>query len=93
MANEVVGTRPDTAEGPVVFVGRDRRGNWVVRERNGTFGGLFLSRAQALKYALSENGYHPGAIIEVSNEIELDIHANPRVAANAGFGKGVRAAR
>ncbi|WP_084802005.1 hypothetical protein [Bradyrhizobium sp. Ec3.3] len=56
-----------------VFVGRNRRGNWVAREQSGIFGGLFVSRAHALKYALFENGHHPGAIVEVSREIELDI--------------------
>ncbi|MEY9104454.1 hypothetical protein ABH999_000650 [Bradyrhizobium yuanmingense] len=54
-----------------VFVGKNRFGNWVVREQNGNFGGLFASRAQALKYALCENGQHPEAILEVSREIEL----------------------
>ncbi|WP_354202876.1 hypothetical protein [Bradyrhizobium sp. JR4.1] len=54
-----------------VFVGKNRFGNWVVREQNGIFGGLFASRAQALKYALCENGQHPEAIQEVSREIEL----------------------
>ncbi|MCK1333252.1 hypothetical protein IVB57_34180 [Bradyrhizobium sp. CW9] len=58
---------------PVVFVGRNSRGNWVAREQSGIFGGLFLTRAQALKYALAENDHHPEAIVEVSVEIDLDI--------------------
>ncbi|MCK1570140.1 hypothetical protein [Bradyrhizobium sp. 174] len=57
--------------GSTVFVGKNRFGNWVVREQNGIFGGLFASRAQALKYALCENGQHPEAILEVSREIDL----------------------
>ncbi|MCK1516060.1 hypothetical protein IVB22_26585 [Bradyrhizobium sp. 190] len=56
-----------------VFVGRNRHGNWVAREQNGIFGGLFVSRDQAVKYSLFENGHHPETIIEVSREIELDI--------------------
>lgn len=56
-----------------VFVGRNRHGNWVVREQNGNFGGLFVDRAQAFKYARSENGRHPERIFEVSREIELNI--------------------
>lgn len=55
-----------------ILVGRNRRGNWVAREQNGAFGGLFVSRAQALKYALFQNGHHRETIIEVSREIELD---------------------
>jgi len=61
------------AASAVVFIGRDCRGNWVVREQNGLFGGLFVNHAQALKYALSENGHHPETIVELSREIELDI--------------------
>lgn len=62
----------------IVFVGRNRRGNWVAREQGGSFGGLFVSRAQALKYALVKNGHHPECIIEVTREIELDIRTNSR---------------
>lgn len=61
-----------------VFVGRHRRGNWVAREQNGIFRGLFLNRAQAFKYALFENGHRPETIVELSCEIELDIPANPQ---------------
>ncbi|WP_271565693.1 hypothetical protein [Bradyrhizobium sp. CCBAU 11386] len=57
---------------PIVFIGRNRRGNWIAREKSGSFGGLFVSRAQALKYALVENGRHPESIIEVTHKIELE---------------------
>jgi hypothetical protein len=66
---------------PTVFVGRNRRGNWIACEQNGIFGGLFMNRAQALKYALRENGYHPETIVELSHEIELDVSANSETAA------------
>nr|WP_247539316.1 hypothetical protein [Bradyrhizobium sp. 168] len=62
---------------PIVFVGRNRRGNWVAREQRGSFGGLFVNRAQALKYALAENGRHPESIIEVTRDIELHIRSDP----------------
>ncbi|NOJ44590.1 hypothetical protein [Bradyrhizobium australiense] len=55
-----------------VLVGRNRAGNWVAREQNGLFGGLFLSRAQALKYAL-RIGHHSESIVELAQEIELDV--------------------
>lgn len=65
------------ATAPTVFVGRNRRGNWVVREQKGFFGVLFVIRAQAFKYALHENGHHPAAtIMELPPAIELDICAN-----------------
>ena len=57
----------------VVFIGRNHRGEWVAREQNGLFGGLFVSRAQAFKYALFENGRHPETIVELSRKIELTV--------------------
>lgn len=57
----------------IVFIGRNSRGNWVAQEQNGLYGGLFVNRAQAVKYALFENGHHPETIIELSREIELDM--------------------
>ena len=57
----------------IVFIGKNSRGNWVVREQDGLYGGLFVNRAQAVKYALFENGHHPETIVEVSREIELDM--------------------
>lgn len=57
--------------GSTVFVGKNRFGNWVIREQNGIFGGVFASRAQALKYALCENGQHPESILELSREIDV----------------------
>ena len=60
----------------VVFIGRNRRGDWVAREQNGLFGGLFVNRAQAFKYALFENGHHPETIVELSREVELIFQAS-----------------
>jgi hypothetical protein len=61
----------------IVFIGRNSRGEWVAQEQNGLFGGLFVSRKDALKYALFENGRHPETIVEVSREIELDMGGYP----------------
>ena len=60
---------------PLVFIGRNHRGDWVAQEQNGRYGGLFVNRAQAIKYALAENGRHPETIVELSREIELDMNA------------------
>jgi len=62
-----------SAASAIVFVGRNSRGNWVAQEQNGLYGGLFVNRAQAVKYALFENGHHPETIVELSREIELDM--------------------
>ena len=57
----------------IVFIGRNSRGNWVAQEQSGLYGGLFVNRAQAIKYALFENGHRPETIVELSREIELDM--------------------
>jgi hypothetical protein len=57
----------------IVFIGKNSRGNWVAQQQNGLYGGLFVNRAQAIKYALFENGHHPETIVELSREIELDM--------------------
>jgi hypothetical protein len=57
----------------IVFIGKNKNGNWVAQEQNGLYGGLFVNRAQAVKYALFENGHHLETIIELPCEIELDM--------------------
>ena len=58
---------------PIVFIGKNSRGHWVAQEQNGLYGGLFVNRAQAVKYALFENGHHPETVVELSCAIELDL--------------------
>ncbi|WP_354210539.1 MULTISPECIES: hypothetical protein [unclassified Bradyrhizobium] len=60
----------------IVLIGKNRRGHWIAREQTGIFGGLFVNRAQAFKYALVENGHDAEAVIEVLGELELDIPLN-----------------
>ena len=61
----------------IVFIGRNGRGQWVAQEQNGLYGGLFVSRAEARKYALFENGHHPETIVELSRRIELAPNGRP----------------
>ena len=72
-----------SAASTIVFIGKNRRGQWVAQEQNGLYGGLFVNRAQALKYALSENGHHPETIIELSRGIELNMHGHSLAARSA----------
>lgn len=67
---------PPSSTSNLVVIGRDSRGNWVAQEQNGLFGGLFVNRAQAMKYALFENGDHPATIVLTADIIELDLHRN-----------------
>jgi len=73
----------------ITFIGRNSRGNWVAQEQHGLYGGLFVNRAQALKYALFENGHHPETIVEMARNIELDL----RGARNSGEPSSVNGAR
>ncbi len=57
----------------IVFISKNSRGDWVAQEQNGLYGGLFVIRAQAVKYALFENGHHPETIVELSVAIEPDM--------------------
>jgi hypothetical protein len=58
---------------PLFLIGRNSRGYWVVRDQCGLRGGLFVDRAEALRFALFENGNRPQAIIMVPGILELDI--------------------
>ena len=65
------------------LIGRDRAGRWVVRDLQGLRGGLFVGRAEALKYALFENGNRPQAVVMVPGVLELDLRAAPLLSAPA----------
>ena len=75
-----------SAASTIVFIGRNRRGQWVAQEQNGLYGGLFVNRTQALKYALFENGHHPETIVELSREIELNMHDSRSLAGRPAAG-------
>ena len=68
---------PPSCHDTIVLIGRNRRGQWVAREQNGLYGGLFVSRTAAVRYALFENGHRPEAIISSASPLELDIAAAP----------------
>jgi hypothetical protein len=62
---------------PLFLIGRDGAGHWVVRDPQGLRGGLFVDRAEALKFALFENGRRPQAVVMVPGILELDVNAEP----------------
>jgi hypothetical protein len=73
-----------SSESSLVFIGRNKRGNWVAQQQNGLYGGLFINRAQAIKYALFENGRHRETIVELAREIELDTGGSGRAVSRSG---------
>jgi hypothetical protein len=62
----------------VYMIGQDSRGNWVVRDQNGLRGGLFVGRAEALRYVRDEAGNHLRAIVMVNGAFELDTSGTRR---------------
>ena len=60
------------------MIGRNSRGNWVVRDQAGLRGGLFIDRTEALRFALFENGRRPQAVLMVPGILELDLRAPAR---------------
>jgi hypothetical protein len=48
---------------PRFLVGKDRDGNWVVQDQARLDGRLFISRADALRFAMLENGPRPLAVV------------------------------
>jgi hypothetical protein len=71
-----------------MLVGRNGRGHWVVRSQDGLCGGLFVNRAEALRFALFENGHRPDTVILVTGNLELALTEPLDVAAtSAPLGK------
>ena len=75
----------------VFMIGQDSHGNWVVRDQSALRGGLFVGRAEALRYVRDEAGNHPRAIVMVNGALELDMSG--RGAANAASLKRRKSAR
>ena len=68
---EHVAPSPGTHSRPPHFlVGRNSRGQWVVRDQHARSGGLFNSRAEALRFAFRERGEAPGAVVLVPDVLE-----------------------
>src|SRR5215813_10179665 len=67
------GEPPSTCPAKSFRIGRNSRGNWVVQDQSGLKGGLFVDRAEALRFALFENGRRPQAVVMVPGILELDL--------------------
>jgi hypothetical protein len=62
------------------LVGRNSRGQWVVRDQSGLRGGIFIDRTHALKFAMFESDSRPQAVIMVPDGLELDMRRQPHTA-------------
>ena len=73
MKNQEEPPSSSTCAKPMCFrIGRNCRGHWVVQDELGLCGGLFVGRAEALKFAMFENGNRPQAVVMVPGVLELD---------------------
>src|SRR4029077_15602141 len=70
---------PSSSRAKSLFrVGKNSRGNWVVQDQPGLGGGMLVNRAEAVKFAMFENGNRPQAVIMVPGIFELDLSRQPR---------------
>ncbi len=56
---------------PIFVIGQDSRGNWVVHDNAGRRGGLFVNRAEALRYIRAESVRQALVIGAASLELEM----------------------
>ena len=87
------GEPPSTCRAKLFRIGRNSRGNWVVQDQSGLCGGLFVDRAEAVKFAMFENGNRPQAVIMAPGVLELDMSGKPRVGGAPTSSTQVRVAR
>jgi len=59
-------------------IGKNSRGNWVVQDQSGLCGGIFVDLAEAVKFAMLENGNRPQAVIMVPGVLEFEMHSPTR---------------
>jgi len=58
------------------LLGQDGRGHWVAQNKSGTRGGLFVNRAQALRYIRFEGG--DDALVTLTGALELNLARMPQ---------------
>jgi hypothetical protein len=64
------------SDASLFLIGQNSRGNWVAQDQRGRRGGLFVSRAAALKYALFENSNRPHLVVAIPGNFDLDLSAS-----------------
>ena len=74
---------PEGCNSTLFLVGKNSHGNWVVQGQSGLRGGLFMSRADALKFAMFESG-NPQAVIMVPGVFELDMSVKSPAGQHSG---------
>ena len=73
---------PVTARPARFTIGRDRGGRWIVQDREGLVGGLFINESAALHFAAEECNHKPDEICRAAAGAVLDAAALTRGAGN-----------
>lgn len=63
-------------------VGRDKGGRWIVQDREGRVGGLFINEAAALHFAAEECNHNPDEICRAGAGTTLDFAPLARSSGN-----------
>lgn len=71
-----MGPKEPPSRSLLFFIGKDSHNNWVVQDQQHRCGGLFVDRAEALRFALFENGHRPQAVVMVPGIFELDMSSH-----------------
>jgi hypothetical protein len=69
---------------PSLLMGTNSRGDWVVRDRAGRRGGVFVNRASALRYLRLETGVRAPRVTMVAGNLELDMPSLDTTTGTAG---------
>jgi hypothetical protein len=62
-----------SAKLPTFFVGKNSRRRWVVQDQDGLCRGLFVKRAEAMRFAMYASGGRPRAVTIVPGVFELNM--------------------
>jgi hypothetical protein len=77
---------PEGCQSPLFLVGKDSHGNWVVQNQSGLSGGLFVSRDEALKFAMFESGGRPQSVMTMPGVFELNMNSKLSAGARSAAG-------
>ena len=72
---------PSWCQPAIFMIGQNSGGHWVVQDLSGRRGGLFIDRAQAIRYIRFESGSRSLAYVAISGAFELDMNRNSGTAA------------
>jgi hypothetical protein len=72
VGNAALSSSVQSAPARLFHIGKDIQGHWVVQDESGLCGGLFTDRAQAMRFALFENGNRSSAIVMVAGICKLE---------------------